>query len=92
SGLLTTLDAELVGLAAVELGAGRARKEDDVDHAAGLILHKRLGDEVREGDVIAELHAATESRLDAGELRLRSAARIGDAPPQRKPLVLERLA
>jgi len=91
SGVLAAFDAELVGLAAVELGAGRARKEDVVDPAAGLLLQKRVGDQVREGDVLAELHAATESRLDAGELRLRAAVQLGDAPPPRKPLVLERI-
>jgi pyrimidine-nucleoside phosphorylase len=91
-GVLTALDAEQVGLAAVELGAGRARKEDVVDHAAGLLLLKRVGDEVKTGDVLAELHAATESRLDAGEVRLRLAAAFGDTPPDRTPLVLERIA
>jgi pyrimidine-nucleoside phosphorylase len=92
SGVLAVLDAERIGLAAVELGAGRARKEDPVDPAAGIILHKHLGDEVRAGDVLAELHAASDSRLDAGEERLRGAATIGDTPPRRKPLVLERIA
>jgi pyrimidine-nucleoside phosphorylase len=92
SGTLTALDAEQVGLAAVELGAGRARQEDDVDHAAGLLLLKRQGDAVKTGDVLAELHAASESRLDAGETRLRRAALIGEEAPPRKPLVLERIA
>ena len=92
SGVLIALDAEQVGLAAVELGAGRARKEDVVDHAAGLLLLKRVGDEVRAGDVLAELHAATESRLDAGEVRLRGAAAFGETAPGRKSLVLERIA
>ena len=91
-GVLTALDAEQVGLAAVELGAGRARKEDVVDPAAGLLLLKRVGDEVRTGDVLAELHARTESRLDAGEARLRGAAAFGEAPLPRRPLVLERIA
>ena len=91
SGVLTALDAEQVGLAAVELGAGRARKEDVVDHAAGLLILKRVGDEVRTGDVLAELHAASESRLDAGEIRLRQAAVLGEQPPDRKPLVLDRV-
>jgi len=90
SGFITALDAELVGLAAVELGAGRARKEDAVDPAAGLLLHRRSGDAVRAGDLVAELHGDT-ARLDAGEKRLRAAMRIGDAPPSRHPLVLERI-
>jgi pyrimidine-nucleoside phosphorylase len=92
SGVLTRLDAEVVGLAAVDLGAGRARKEDVVDHAAGLLLRKRLGEEVRAGDVLAELHAAGDSRLDAGEARLRAAFAIGDKAPALLPLVMERVA
>jgi pyrimidine-nucleoside phosphorylase len=91
SGILAALDAELVGLAAVELGAGRARKEDRVDPAAGVLLRKRRGDEVRAGEVLAELHAADAARLDAGEARLRAAVALSDEPPIAQPLVLERL-
>ncbi len=91
-GVLAVLDAERIGLAAVELGAGRARKEDAVDPAAGILLHKHPGDEVRAGDVLVELHAASDTRLDAGEARLLGAVTIGDTPPRRKPLVLERIA
>ncbi len=92
SGVLSSLDAELVGLAAVELGAGRARKEDLVDHAAGLLLRKRVGDEVHAGETLAELHAATAERLDRGEARLLVAAQIGTEPAEQKPLVLERIS
>jgi len=89
-GVLAALDAEQVGLAAVELGAGRARKEDRVDPAAGVLLRKRRGDEVRAGEVLAELHAADAARLDAGEARLRAAVALSDEPPVAQPLVLER--
>ena len=92
SGVLTKIDAEQVGLAAVELGAGRARKEDSVDPAAGLLLRKRVGEAVRAGEVVAELHGADGSRLDAGEARLRAGLAIGDAAPEEAPLVLERIA
>jgi pyrimidine-nucleoside phosphorylase/thymidine phosphorylase len=91
-GVLQELDAEQVGLAAVELGAGRSRKEDRVDPAAGVLLRKRRGDEVRAGEVLAELHAADAARLDAGEARLRAAVALSDEPPLAQPLVLERLA
>jgi len=92
SGILAAVDAEQVGLAAVELGAGRARKEDRVDPAAGLLLRKRRGEEVRAGEVLAELHAADEARLTAGEARLRAAVALSDEPPLAQPLVLERLS
>jgi len=90
-GVLAGLDAEQVGLAAVELGAGRTRKEDRVDPAAGVLLRKRRGDEVRAGEVLAELHASDAARLDAGEARLRAAVALSDEPPLVQPLVLERL-
>jgi thymidine phosphorylase len=90
-GVLAALDAELVGLAAVELGAGRSRKEDRVDPAAGVLLRKRRGDEVRAGEVLAELHASDRARLDAGEARLRAAVVLSDEPAGAQPLVLERL-
>jgi pyrimidine-nucleoside phosphorylase/thymidine phosphorylase len=92
SGILTALDAERIGLAAVELGAGRARKEDAVDPAAGLLLHRRVGDAVRAGEPLAELHASSEARLDAGEARFRSAVAIADKAPPVPKLVLERIA
>ncbi len=92
AGTIAFLDAEGVGLAAVELGAGRARKEDAVDPAAGLLLRKRPGDEVAAGEPVADLHANSEQRLDAGEARLLAALTIGNAAPRRGPLVLERIA
>src|SRR5437588_5355941 len=91
-GVLAALDAEQVGLAAVELGAGRTRKEDRVDPAAGVLLRKRRGDEVRAGEVLAELHASDAGRLDAGEAPLRAAVALSDEPPGAQPLVLERVA
>ncbi|GAC1338824.1 MAG: pyrimidine-nucleoside phosphorylase [Myxococcales bacterium] len=91
SGFVRALDAGEVGLAAVELGAGRARKEDAVDAAAGLLLRRRVGDEVRAGDVLAELHARDADRLDRGEAHLRAAAVLGDSPPPTARLLLERV-
>ncbi|MFL5397984.1 MAG: thymidine phosphorylase [Myxococcales bacterium] len=92
SGFLVALDAEQVGLSAVDLGAGRARKEDRVDPAAGLLLRKRAGDEVRAGETLAELHAESEARLEAGAARFARAVHIGDAPGKPSPLLLERVA
>jgi pyrimidine-nucleoside phosphorylase len=92
SGYLASLDAEAVGLAAVELGAGRARKEDKVDPAAGLLLRKRVGDDVRAGEVLAELHARDGERLEAGAMRLRTAALIDASPPAPRALLIDRIA
>ncbi|HEY0706907.1 MAG TPA: thymidine phosphorylase [Polyangia bacterium] len=55
SGFLTRLDARAIGLAATELGAGRARKEDSVDPGVGITLHAKEGDEVKRGGALLTL-------------------------------------
>lgn len=57
TGRIETIDAESVGLAAMLLGAGRLTKDDVIDHAAGITLRRKVGDHVKEGEVIAVLHS-----------------------------------
>jgi pyrimidine-nucleoside phosphorylase len=87
-GFLVHLDAEGVGRAALALGAGRAKKEDTIDPAAGLVMVRRVGDSVAAGEPLATLHAASEELLDSGEERLLEAATIGDTAPGPRPLIL----
>jgi thymidine phosphorylase len=68
------------------------RKEDKVDPAAGLLLRKRVGDDVRAGEVLAELHARDGERLEAGAMRLRTAALIDASPPAPRALLIDRIA
>ncbi|MDR2566243.1 MAG: thymidine phosphorylase [Bifidobacteriaceae bacterium] len=63
SGVLTRLDALAVGVAAWRLGAGRARREDPVDHSAGVELHAQVGHWVSQGQPLATLWTGDESRL-----------------------------
>ena len=56
-GVVTRLGALAVGIAALELGAGRRTKSDVVDHAVGIVCHAKRGDTVARGDVLAEVHA-----------------------------------
>ncbi len=58
-GYVTEIDAESIGTAAMYLGAGRATKEDRVNHAVGITLNKKIGDIVKKGDVLVTLHADT---------------------------------
>ena len=92
AGWLSGIDAEAVGLAAVALGAGRARVEDRVDPAVGLVVHKRLGDRVERGEPLCTVHEGDRSEpREAVGARLLAAFRIGGAPVAPPPLVLERL-
>jgi thymidine phosphorylase len=90
TGVLTRLDAYAVGVAAWRLGAGRARKEDPVQAAAGVELHAKPGDEVRAGEPLLTLHTDTPERFGAAVAALDGAVEVGQGAPAR-PLVLERV-
>jgi pyrimidine-nucleoside phosphorylase len=89
AGVVTGMDAELVGRAAVALGAGRDRAEAGVDHAAGIDVLAPVGSTVKAGEPVLRLMAASNDRLDAARRVLQNAVDIGDAAPAVAPLVLE---
>lgn len=86
SGWLYAMDTERCGIASVALGAGRARKEDPIDYSAGIVLAKKSGDAVAEGDLLATLYAADEALCDEGERILLSALDIRAEEPANIPL------
>ncbi|MGH9135521.1 MAG: thymidine phosphorylase [Acidimicrobiales bacterium] len=92
SGYVQALDARAVGVAAWQLGAGRARKEDPVSAVAGVRWLAARGDEVVEGQPLFELHVDDPGRLPAALDALAGAAIIGPDPPEPRPLVIERIA
>ncbi len=91
AGYLSTVDAYGMGVAAWRLGAGRARKEDPVSAAAGVLLHKRPGDPVAVGDVLYELRTDDPSRLEAARADAEGAVVVAPARLVPAPLVLERI-
>jgi thymidine phosphorylase len=91
SGRLTRLDAFAVGIAAWRLGAGRARKEDPVQAAAGVVLHAKPGDVVRAGEPLLTLHTDEPSRFATALEALTDAVGVDDGAVG-LPLVLERIA
>ena len=91
SGWLRRLDARAVGMAAWRLGAGRARKEDPVSAAAGVICLAKPGHRVGRGQPLLELRGDAESRFAAARDALAGAIEIGPRPPGIRPLILERI-
>jgi thymidine phosphorylase len=91
-GVLQSLDALAVGVAAWRLGAGRARKEDPVQAGAGVELHAKPGDRVRAGQPLLTLHTDTPERFERAREALAGAYAIADAPVEQTPVVLERIA
>jgi pyrimidine-nucleoside phosphorylase/thymidine phosphorylase len=93
AGFVTRLRAWPVGQASMLLGAGRRTVNDGIDPAAGILLHRKVGERVAAGDAIAELrfnesHAAA---VPAALALLADAVAVGAEPPPALPLVLERL-
>lgn len=91
-GIVTSIDAFEVGVAAWRLGAGRARKEDAVSAAAGVLTLVREGDTVEKGQPLFELHADDEHHLTLGREALRDAFVISDQEAAPTPLLIERVA
>nr|HML47724.1 thymidine phosphorylase [Clostridia bacterium] len=90
-GLLTRLDAALLGAASQQLGAGRARKEDVIDPAVGLVMHKRLGDPVRAGEAILTLYANRDADCEIASATLDRALSVGEGPVDVPPLIAARV-
>ena len=88
-GYLTYINTEGVGTAAGILGAGRSKKEDDIDPCAGIILHKKLGQKVEAGESLATLYTSDKSLLDAGIRHLETCYEIKDAPESVPELIQE---
>ena len=89
SGYISHMNAEEIGRAALELGAGRKTKEDKIDFAAGIVLARKTGDFVREGETLAVMHAEREEKLDAAEKIFRSALEFSAEKPEEKKLIID---
>lgn len=70
AGYLRAVDARVVGETSVDLGAGRAKKGDSIDHAVGIVVHHKVGEKVEKGEPLFTLHANDESRLDSARKRV----------------------
>jgi thymidine phosphorylase len=91
-GVVTRLGAIAIGIAALDLGAGRRTKDDTIDHAVGVECLSKRGDPVREGQRIAVVHARTEDAATAAADAVLAAYEFGDEAPSTRPIVLETLA
>ncbi|MBR7111534.1 MAG: thymidine phosphorylase [Clostridia bacterium] len=88
-GFILSTNAEALGTAALILGAGRATKEDTIDPRAGIILHKKPGDAIQKGDVIATLYTERESALDTAEKAVTAAVVQTDKAPDPEQLIFD---
>lgn len=88
-GTVARLGAIKIGVAALHLGAGRRTKEDEIDHAVGIVCLKKRGDTVSAGEPLAEIHARNNASADLAEAEIVAAYELADEPGPSVPLVLE---
>jgi pyrimidine-nucleoside phosphorylase len=86
-GRVTGIACRAVGHAGMLLGAGRETVDSNVDHAVGVVLHKKVGDLVNEGEPLATLHVNDRRRLDEARQMLQGAIRVGRDAPSSTPLI-----
>ena len=87
SGYIESIDAEGIGLASQHSGAGRASKEDEIDHSAGIKLVAKRGDRVEISDTIAIVYSSDEGKLKQACEEVLSAYAISDSEPKAEPLI-----
>lgn len=88
NGFVTGFNTRQIGLCAMELGAGRFKKEDDIDPIAGIHLFKKIGDPVQMGDILCHIGTNRESQIASVEKQLLDAIEIDPAPKKPQKLIL----
>lgn len=88
-GYIHNVNTEGYGMASLILGAGRNKKDDEIDHTAGIYLSKKTGDAVKEGETVATLHSNRAETLSEAARKLLDSTYITDEKPEKKPLILD---
>jgi thymidine phosphorylase len=86
-GFVTSIECEAVGTACVVLGGGREKKEDAVDPAVGILLHKKVSDAVKPGEPLCTIYYNDEARLAHAKTILQGSYAIGPSLPEPRKLV-----
>jgi pyrimidine-nucleoside phosphorylase len=90
-GYLEEMDAYELGMASLELGAGRHTKEDEIDYTAGIVLHKKRSDFVKKGETILTGYTNNEASMKIARKWIDSSLTISTEEPMKKPLITHRI-
>lgn len=88
-GYIEEINALLIGQAASETGAGRKTKDSPIDYGAGIMLKKRVGDEVSKGEILARIFAENNEMCENAKNIINKAIKISDNKPAKQPLIYE---
>ena len=92
AGYVAELGAVRVGQAALHLGAGRQTKDDEIDHAVGVVCLRKRGDRIAQGETLCEIHARTEEAAADAAQELERAYVLADEPPPESAVVIDVIA
>ena len=87
AGYLSEVNTYELGMAAIDLGAGRKTKDDKIDPKAGIIFNYKIGDTINKGVVLAELYSDSKSGIDNANKRIAKAIKISKSKPQKLKLI-----
>ncbi len=87
AGYLASMQCEQIGTACVILGGGRESKEDSVDPAVGIVLHKKVGDRVDAGEALATIHYNDDAQAARARQLIEASCVVTDSAPQKRPLI-----
>ncbi len=87
-GHIGSMKTDTIGVASLVLGAGRETKESSIDYAAGIYFHKKTGEKVEKGEVIATLYTNREDKVPEACRLLKQALELSAARPPEKPLIM----
>ena len=91
AGYVTSILCEQVGTACVILGGGRERKEDSVDPAVGIVVHKKIGDRVDAGEALCTIHCHSDTQAARAKTLLKESYQIAAAAPADKASLVHRV-
>jgi pyrimidine-nucleoside phosphorylase len=88
-GTIEKINAFEVGMSAIDIGAGRRKKEDDIDHRAGFIFNKNVGDKVEKGESVLDIHTNKKNVMDFVKQRLKDAITISDKTVKKPEMIFK---
>jgi len=91
AGYVSAIQCEHIGTACVILGGGREKKEDSVDPAVGIVVHKKIGDKVADGEPLCTIHCHSDEQAARAKQLIAESYQISAAPPAHRPSLIHRV-
>ena len=85
------MDVEGIGIASCILGAGREFEGEEIDYSSGIVLNKKTGDTVKEGDILAFLHTSSLEKAKSAEEKILSSLEFSNEKPNEQPIIYARV-